>query len=90
MVSYFFTKTEVIGLNDVTKKIPKITAIILGMVIIEKFDIPETFMAVTSSVFFIFKKNQIPDNKIIKGNILYNKLGTINKVSNTGTLTETS
>ena len=48
----------------------------LGTTITEKFDIPETFIAVTSSLFLIFRKNKIPDNKIIKGNILYNKLGT--------------
>ena len=38
--------------------------------IIEKFDIPETFIAVTSSLFLIFKKNQIPESKIINGNML--------------------
>ena len=38
--------------------------------ITEKFDMPETFMAIISSVFLIFKKNQIPDSKIINGNIL--------------------
>ena len=33
-------------------------------------DNPEIFKAIISSFFFSFKKNQIPDNKIIKGNIL--------------------
>ena len=48
-----------------------------GINIIEKFDIPETFIAVTSSLLFIFKKNQIPDSKIMNGNMLYSKLGII-------------
>ena len=52
------------------KKSDEITANMLGTFIIDKFDIPEAFKAMISSVFFIFKKNQIPDNKIIKGNIL--------------------
>ena len=38
-----------------------------GMIVIDKFDIPETFIAVSSSDFLIFKKNQTPDNKITKG-----------------------
>ena len=49
---------------------PKIIDKTLGTAIIEKFDIPETFNAIISSVLLIFKKNQIPDNKIINGNIL--------------------
>ena len=46
----------------------------LGMIIIERFDIPETFIAVSSSVFLILKKNQIPDNKITNGKKLFSKL----------------
>ncbi len=38
----------------------------LGMIIMERFDIPETLIAVSSSVF-LFYKNQIPDNKITNG-----------------------
>ena len=38
--------------------------------ITEKLDIPEIFIAVISSFFLIFKKNQIPDIKIINGIIL--------------------
>ena len=34
-------------------------------------------LAVTSSVFLIFKKNHIPDNKIMNGNIVCSKLGAI-------------
>tara|TARA_Y100000590_G_scaffold340974_1_gene388945 strand:- start:1182 stop:1544 length:363 start_codon:yes stop_codon:yes gene_type:complete len=56
-----------------------------GTSIIEKFDIPETFIAVTSSLFLILRKNQIPDNKTINGNILYKKLGTIIKERVNGT-----
>ena len=37
MVSYFLTKADVIGLNDVIKIIPRIIEIILGIIIIEKF-----------------------------------------------------
>ena len=44
-----------------------------------KFDIPEIFIAVSSSVFLIFKKNQIPDNRIIIGIKLCNKLGVNSK-----------
>ena len=55
------------GLIAVIIKIPRTTDKILGITITEKFDIPETFIAVISSVFFIFKKNQIPDNKITNG-----------------------
>ena len=55
---------------DVIKKIPKIIDTILGTMITEKFDIPETLIAIISSVFLIFRKNQIPDNKTTKGNIL--------------------
>ena len=64
------------GLSAVTKKIPKIIDKMLGMIITERFDIPETFIDVSSSVFFIFKKNQIPDNKITNGKKLFSKLGT--------------
>ena len=64
------------GLIEVIKKIPIIIDIILGIIIIEKFDFPETFIAIISSVFFILKKNQIPDNKMTNGNILKSKLGT--------------
>ena len=46
------------------------------MIIIERFDIPEIFIDVSSSVFFIFKKNQIPDIKITNGKKLFSKLGT--------------
>ena len=74
--SLFFTKKEVIGFNEVIKKIPKITARILGTKITEKLDRPETFIAIISSVFFIFKKNQIPDIKITNGKKLFSKLGT--------------
>ena len=74
--SYFFTSKDVIGLIAVTKKIPKIIDKMLGMIIIERFDIPETFIVVNSSVFFIFKKNQIPDIKITNGKKLFSKLGT--------------
>ena len=64
------TKPDVIGLINVIKKIPMITDTKLGIIITEKFDIPETFKAIISSVFLIFRKNQIPENKITKGNIL--------------------
>ena len=71
-------------MTEVINIIPKITDIILGIKITERFDMPEIFMAVTSSLFFIFKKNQIPDINIINGIILYNKLGTTNNESNKG------
>ena len=48
---------------------------ILGKIITEKLDIPEIFIAIISSVFFIFKKNQIPDNKITNGNIFQSFFG---------------
>ena len=70
MVSYFFTKTDVKGFNDVIKNIPNTTDKRHGITIIEKFEIPEIFKAVTSSLFFIREKNKIPDSKIINGNIL--------------------
>ena len=38
MVSYFFIKTDEIGLKAGTKKIPKINDKVLGIIIIEKFD----------------------------------------------------
>ena len=75
-MEYFFTMTDVIGLIEVTKNIPTINDNRLGIIIIEKFDIPETFIAIISSVFLIFRKNHMPDNKIINGNILYSRLGT--------------
>ena len=84
IISYFSNKTEVTGLTDVINIIPIITVIILGIKITEKFDIPEILMAVTSSLFFIFKKNQIPDINTINGIMLYNKLGTTNNESNNG------
>ena len=59
-----------IGFIDVIIKMPKTIDKIHGIMIIEKVDIPETFIAVTSSLFLIFKKNQIPENKIMNGNIL--------------------
>ena len=67
-----------------------LTSEILGMRIIERFDIPKTLIALASSVFLIFKKNQIPDNKIINGNILYSKPGTNNNVSLMGVIILTS
>ena len=89
-VSYFFTKKDVIGLIVVTNKIPKIIDNTPGMIIIDRFDIPETFMAVISSVFLIFKKNQIPDTKITNGKKLFNKLGTNNKDNKIGVTKVTS
>ena len=68
---YDFTNTEVIGFIEVTKIMPNMTAERLGIIIIAKFEIPEIFKAVTSSLFFIREKNKIPDIKIINGNILY-------------------
>ena len=55
-----------------------------GITIIEKFAIPEIFIAVASSLFFIFKKNQIPDNKTMNGSILCSKFGVISEDSNKG------
>ena len=49
-----------------------------GIIIIEIFDIPEVFIAIISSVLVNFKNNQTEDNKIIKGNKLKIKFGTIN------------
>jgi len=46
------------------------------MIIIDRFDIPETFIDVCSFVFLTFKKNQIPDIKITNGKKLFSKLGT--------------
>ena len=57
-------------ITKLPKKIPKRIDIRPGTIIIEKFDIPKTFIAVTSSLFLIFKKNHIPDRKTMKGNIL--------------------
>ena len=84
MDSYFLIKTDVMGLINDIKKTPKIIDTILGIIITEKFDIPEIFIAKISSVFLIFRKNQIPDNKIINGSISYIKVGTIIKDSRTG------
>ena len=70
MDSYFLIKTDVMGLINDIKKTPKTIDTKHGTIITEKFDIPETFIAIISSVFLIFRKNQIPDNKITKGNIL--------------------
>ena len=52
------------------KKIPNTIDKMLGIIIIDRFDIPETFIVANSSDFFIFKKNQIPESNIKKGNIL--------------------
>ena len=52
-----------------------------GTIITEKFDIPETFIAIISSVFLIFRKNQIPDNKITNGKKLFSKLGINNELT---------
>tara|TARA_Y100000590_G_scaffold59320_1_gene62927 strand:- start:967 stop:1347 length:381 start_codon:yes stop_codon:yes gene_type:complete len=60
------------------KKIPKTIDTKLGIAIIDKFDIPEIFMAVNSSDFLIFKKNQIPDIKTTKGKKFCSKLGVNN------------
>ena len=62
MDSYFLIKTDVMGLINAIKKTPKTTDTMHGTIITEKFDIPETFIAIISSVFLIFRKNQIPDN----------------------------
>ena len=70
IVSYFFTRKDVIGFIDVIKKIPKIIASKLGIKIIETLDIPKILKAVASSDFLIFLKNQTPDKKIINGNML--------------------
>jgi hypothetical protein len=70
MDSYFLIKTDVMGLINVIKKTPKTIDTMLGTIITEKFDIPEILIAIISSVFLIFRKNQIPDNKITKGYIL--------------------
>jgi len=61
-----------------------------GIIITEKFDIPEIFIAVNSSLFFIFKKNQIPDIKTIKGNISYKRDGTIREDKKIGMYIPTS
>jgi len=58
------------------KKIPNIIDKTPGIIIIDRFDIPETFIATISSDFFILKKNQIPDIKITNGKKLFSKLGT--------------
>ena len=58
------------------KKIPKTIDKTLGMIITENFDIPEILIAVSSCVFFILKKNQIPDNRITNGKKLFSILGT--------------
>ena len=56
--------------KTILKKMPKNIDTILGTKIIEIFDSPEIFRAINSSFFLIFKKNQIPDIKIINGIIL--------------------
>jgi len=78
------------GLIVVIKKIPSMMDIMLGIIITDKLDIPETFIAVSSSVFLIFKKNQRPDIKIMKGKKLCNKLGVNRKDNPIGTLKFTS
>jgi len=60
------------------KRIPKMIDIILGVKITDRLDNPEIFMAVSSSDFFIFKKNQIPDKRIMNGKKLCNRLGVNN------------
>ena len=55
------------GLIDVIKKIPSKTDKILGIIIIEKLDLPEILIAVSSSVLFILRKNIIPEIKITNG-----------------------
>jgi len=61
-----------------------------GIKITVKFDIPEIFIAVSSSDFLIFKKNQIQDIKTTKGKKLVSKLGTYKKVNIRGSLKLTS
>jgi len=60
-----------------------------GIIIIERFDSPERFIAVNSRLFFIFKKNQIPDIKITNGKKLFSKLGRYRNVSKIGILMPT-
>jgi len=80
----------VTGFIDVINKVPTINERSPGIIITEKFDMPDIFIAVTSSLFFIFKKNQIPDIKIIKGNISYNSEGTISDDKKIGIYIPTS
>ena len=80
----FFKEIEVIGLINVIKIMPSKIDIIPGIKITDRFDMPDTFIAVISSFFLILRKNQIPDIKTIKGSILCNKDGTFSDVNNTG------
>jgi len=80
----------VTGFIDVINKIPITIERSPGIIITEKFDIPEIFIAVISSLFFIFKKNQIPDIKTIKGNISYKRDGTIREDKKIGMYIPTS
>ena len=64
--------------------------IIPGVKITNRLDRPEIFMAVNSSDFFIFKKNQMPDKRIMNGKKLCNKLGVNNIDKINGTLIDTS
>jgi len=66
------------------KIIPNKIDITLGTKITDKLDIPDIFIAVTSSLFFIFRKNQIPDIKIINGSMSCNKEGTFKDVNSIG------
>jgi len=61
-----------------------------GIKIIDTFDTPEIFIAVSSSDFLIFKKNQTQDIKTTKGKKLVSKLGTYKKVNIRGSLKLTS
>ena len=73
MDSYFLIKVDVMGLINVIKKIPKTIDTTLGIIITEKFDIPETFNAIISSVFLIFKKNKFFKN-ILSNNLTLKKI----------------
>ena len=63
---------------------PNKTDIIPGIKITDRFDIPDTFIAVISWLFLILRKYQIPDIKTINGSISCNKDGTFSDVNNTG------
>jgi len=58
--------------------------IIPGIKITDKFDIPDIFSAVISSLFLNLRKNQIPPIKTINGNIVCNKEGTFRVVKTNG------
>ena len=58
--------------------------IIPGIKITDKFDIPDIFIAVISSLFLNLRKNQIPPIKTINGNIVCNKEGTFRVVKTNG------